>query len=279
VEGSQLASVIRERSSELLASWLVRFERSPLRFRRATKAAAHAAQVANLLEALVVAASDGSAGLQPGSGGTREIERAAAFVGAQFSSEGATGFDVAAMLLELRDATLGIASAADAPHLARMFDWLAAIALDSFAAAGLQSLRERVGEQLEVGTPVVELFAKVPALLLVGAPTTAVFGNLLARAWMLAIGTGAPSLIIDGAGLAEAGERPFEAAYGELVIQAEGGAIHLLLSAVRRPLRDRLAAQAAAHHVSCHHFERLDGAVAAALERAGYHVARRGPAI
>ena len=45
----QLASVLRERSSEILAGWIVRFERSPLRFRRATKAANHAAQVANLL--------------------------------------------------------------------------------------------------------------------------------------------------------------------------------------------------------------------------------------
>jgi hypothetical protein len=97
--------VIRERSSEILASWIIRFERSPLRFRRATKAATHTAQVANLVEALVVAAAAGE--LRPGSDGTRELERSAAFLGAQFSSEGATGFDIAALLLELRDVVAG----------------------------------------------------------------------------------------------------------------------------------------------------------------------------
>src|SRR5436190_2646299 len=151
-----LADIIRERSSEILASWIVRFERSPLRFRRATKAANHAAQVANLVEALVEAAGGGAHELRPGSDATRELERASAFLGGQFASEGATGFDVAALLLELRDVIAGITDAEDAPALTRLFEWLTAIALDSFAASGLQSLRERVAEQLEVGTPVVE---------------------------------------------------------------------------------------------------------------------------
>ena len=48
--GPKLADLVRERASEILASWIVRFERSPLRFRRATKAATHTAQVANLVE-------------------------------------------------------------------------------------------------------------------------------------------------------------------------------------------------------------------------------------
>ena len=100
-EGPKLADVLRERSSEILASWIVRFERSPLRFRRATKAATYTAQVANLVEALIVATS--SAVLTPGSDATRELERNAAFLGAQFASEGTTGFDIAALLLELRD--------------------------------------------------------------------------------------------------------------------------------------------------------------------------------
>src|SRR5262245_59549142 len=158
---AHLAALIRERSSEILASWIVRYERSPLRFRRATKAATHTAQVANLVETLVVAASGGAADLQPGSDATRELERAAAFLGAQFAAEGATGFDVAALLLELRDVVAGIATPDDATALTRLFEWLTAIALDSFAASGLQSLRERVAEQLELGTPVVELLPKV----------------------------------------------------------------------------------------------------------------------
>ena len=90
-ERPKLASVIRERSSEILASWIVRFERSPLRFRRATKAADHAAQVASLVESLALAAAGGARELQPGADATRELERASAFLGARFASEGATG--------------------------------------------------------------------------------------------------------------------------------------------------------------------------------------------
>src|SRR3954464_12407974 len=157
-----LAAVIRERSSEILAAWIVQFERSLLRFRRATKAATHTAQVANLVEALSVAVSGGSAELRPGAHATRELERSAAFLGAQFASEGATGFDVAALLLELRNVVANVARAEHGAALTRMFEWLTVVALDGFATAGLQSLRERVSDQLEVGTPVVELMPKVP---------------------------------------------------------------------------------------------------------------------
>lgn len=271
----QLDAVIRERSSEILASWIVRFERSPLRFRRATKAANHAAQVANLVEALAEAAGGGAHDLQPGGGATRELERASAFLGGQFASEGATGFDVAALLFELRDVIAGITDAADASALTRLFEWLTAIALDSFAAAGLQSLRERIAEQLEMGTPVVEILPKVPGVMLVGAPSAPVLDNVLSRAWMLAVGTGAPCLIIDCAGLAEAGERGFDAGFREMLRQAEGSAIQILLSSARRQLRDRAAGLAAERGVPCQTFDRLDSAITHALERAGYLLMRR----
>ncbi len=268
-----LSDLIRERSSEILAGWIVRFERSPLRFRRATKAATHTAQVANLVEALGVAASSE---MHPGSGATRELERNAAFMGAQFASEGATGFDIAALMLELRDVVAGMASPEEAVALTRLFEWLSVVALDAFAASGLQSLRERVAEQLENGTPVVELLPKVPACLLVGAPSASVIDNLLSRAWMLAIGTGAPCLIIDCGGLAEAGEKNFESGYREFLEQAEGSAIQVLLSSARRHLRDRAAGLAGERGLAFQHFDRLDSAVAHASERAGYHLMRRG---
>src|SRR5262249_47507648 len=161
-------------------SWIVRFERSPLRFRRATKAATHTAQVASIVEALTVAAGAGADELRPGSNPTRELERSAAFLGAQFASEGATGYDVAALLLELRDVVAGLTRANDAAALTRLFEWLTVVALDGFAAAGLQSLRERVADQLENGTPVIELLPKIPAIFLVGAPSVHTMDSLLA---------------------------------------------------------------------------------------------------
>ncbi|MGE0870751.1 MAG: hypothetical protein AB7P03_19450 [Kofleriaceae bacterium] len=272
-DGSGLAAVIRERSGEILAAWIVRFERSALRFRRASKAAAHTAQVANLVEALGVAAASGE--LKPGTDATRELERSAAFLGAQFSSEGATGFDIAALLLELRDVLEAMAPHEQGPSLSRLFEWLTVVALDTFAASGLQSLRERVNDQLEVGTPVVELLPKVPAVLLVGAPTAHVIGGLLARAWMLAISTGAPCLIIDCGGLAETAETAFENGYAGLLEQAGRSPVQLLVSNARRPLRERIVSTTGERGVSLQLFDRLDSAVSHALERAGQLLMRR----
>jgi len=270
-----LAAVLRERSSEILASWIVQFERSLLRFRRATKAATHTAQVANLVEALSVAVSGGSHELVPGGNATRELERSAAFLGAQFASEGATGFDIAALLLELRDVVAVLADAEDAAALSRLFEWLTTVALDAFAASGLQSLRERQADQLEAGTPVIEVLPKVPAVLLVGAPSTSTIDSLLSRAWMLAVGTGAPCLIIDCGGLAELGEKNFDGGYRKFLEQAEGSALQVVLATARRPLRERAAAATTQRGMSFQHFDRFDSAVAHALERAGYHVMRR----
>jgi hypothetical protein len=275
-DGAQLAAVLRERSSEILAAWIVRFERSSLRFRRATKAATHTAQVASLVEALTEASHGGASALRPGSDATRELERSCAFLGAQFASEGATGFDVAALLLELREVVGGMTAPADAATLTHLFEWLTVIALDGFAASGLQSLREQTAEQLDSGTPIVELLPKVPAVLLVAAPSVSVIDNLLARAWMLAVGTGAPCLIIDCGGLAEGGERNFERGYRGFLDQAEGTAIQVLLSSARRPLRELAAQLSVDAGLSFQHFDRLDSAVAHALERAGHLLMRRG---
>src|SRR5207248_1951516 len=115
-----------------------------------------------------------------------------------------------------------------AAALTRVFEWLTVVALDAFAAAGIQSLREQTSEQLESGTPVVELLPKVPAVLLVGAPSASVIDGLLSRAWMLAVGTGAPCLVIDCGGLSEAGERNFERGFRGFVAQAEGSALQVL---------------------------------------------------
>lgn len=273
-EDQGLAAVIRERSSEILASWIVRFERSPLRFRRASKAAMHTSQVANLVEALIEAAVGGN-DLKPGTDATRELERSAAFLGAQFSSEGATGFDIAALLLELRDVIASMVSADDAAKMTRLFEWLTVVALDTFAASGLQSLRERVSDQLELGTPVVELLPKVPAVFLVGSPNAGVIDGLLSRAWMLAVGTGAPCLIVDTSGLAESSEHAFDVGYKGFLDQAEGSALQVLMSNARRPLRERSAAATAAVGLAFQHFDRLDSAVAHSLERAGHLLMRR----
>lgn len=267
--------MLRERTSEILAAWIVRFERSPWRFRRAAKAASHTAQVASLLEALTEAAAGGVDALQPGSDLTRELERSTAFLGAQFASDGATGFDVAALLLELRDVVAGMTSPDVIPALTQLFEWLTVVALDGFAASGLQSLREQSADQLEAGTPVCELLPKVPAVLLVGAPSVSAVENLLARAWMLAVGTGSRCLIIDCGGLADAGERFFERGYRAFVANAAGSAVELLLTNGSSPMNEFAASAAREAGLSFLSFERLDLAVVHSLERTGRVVAPR----
>src|SRR6185295_7063283 len=172
------------------------------------------------------------------------------------------GFDIAALMLELREVVAGMAPPDEVAPMIRLFEWLTVVALDSFAASGLQSLRERVAEQLELGTPVVELLPKVPACLLVGAPSAGVVDGLLSRAWMLAVGTGAPCLIIDCGGLVEAGEKDFEAGYKEFLEQAEGSAIQILLSSARRSMRERVMTVSGERGLAFQHFDRLDSAVA-----------------
>lgn len=274
-QGTRLPVLLREGSSEILAGWIVRFERSPLRFRRTSRAADHAAQVASLLEALTEAATGDPAAFRPGSDATRELERSAAFLGGRFASEGATGFDVAALLVELRDVVVGMTSTQDATALTRLFEWLVVVALDGFAASGMQSLREQVNEQVESGTPLCELLPKVPALLLVGAPTENSMGNLLARAWMLAVATSAPCLIIDCSGLAEVGEHAFKCAFGAFVTQTAGSTQQLVMSGASRSLLDVTAPLTQQARLAFQNFDRLDLAVAYALERAGYLLMRQ----
>src|SRR5262249_58153467 len=132
---------------------------------------------------------------------------------------GASGCEVAALRPGLREGVAAMAEGGDASAVTRLFEWLTTVALDAFASAGMQSLRERQAEQLESGTPVIEVLPRVPAVLVVGAPSTVTIDSLLARAWMLAVGTGAPCLIIDCAGLAEPGEKSFEAAYRAVLAQ------------------------------------------------------------
>jgi len=160
--------------------------------------------------------------------------------------------------------------------LTRLFEWLTVVALDGMAASGMQALREKVSEQLELGTPIVELMPKVPAVFLVASPSSNLIDDILARAWMLAIGTAAPCLILDAGGLAEGGERAFDAGFAGFLRQAEGSAVQVLLSRARRGLRERVEAATSAHGVAFQHFDRLDSAVVHALERAGHLLMRRG---
>jgi len=102
-----------------------------------------------------------------------------------------------------------------------------------------------------------------------------VLDNLLDRAWMLAVGTGSPCLIIDVSGLAESAEKAFEVGYKGFLEQAEGSALQVLMSRARRSLRESAAQATSQAGMAFQHFDRLDSAVAHAVERGGHLLMRR----
>src|SRR5262245_2850281 len=136
-----LAESLRHRGDAVLAAWTHRFERSQLRFQRSVEARNHAGLMVPMIEALAVAVTGGAAELRAGRPLVRELERACSFTGARMAGTGASGFDVAAALLSLRDATIEFAEADQAQALGELFEWLVVVALDAFATAGTQSQR------------------------------------------------------------------------------------------------------------------------------------------
>lgn len=192
-----LAESLRNRGDAVLASWTHRFERSQLRFQRAVEAKVHAGLMVPMIEALAVAVTGGAAELRAGRPLVRELERACSFTGARMATTGSSGFDVAAALISLRDATIEFAEADHAVALGELFEWLVVVALDAYASAGTQSVRERAAEQLEQGMPVVLITPEVPAVFLIGDPGSQVLDSVLARSLLLVVGSGARTLILD----------------------------------------------------------------------------------
>jgi hypothetical protein len=275
VTSTALDGALRDHASDLLESWSARFERSALRFRRDATATAYAQQAANLIEALTMAMSEGLEALRPGSDLTRELERACAFLGSQFSGTSSSGFDVAAFLLALRDAVLEYAGEHDAPRVREIFEWLGIVALDAFASGGLQSLRERTTEELEAGTPIVELLPKVPVVIFVGGPTAATMDALLSRGLMLSIGTSSACLLLDVTGLCESSLRQFPKTFAAFVAREVPASIELLLVGAPHSVcmlcREALGLQGR----KLTDVERIDAAITYALGRNGYAIVHR----
>jgi hypothetical protein len=270
-----LDRALRDHANDVLESWMVRFERSPTRLRRGLPAKSYAAQAANLIDALAVAASGGAGELRPGSTLTRELERACAFLGGQFASGSASGFDVAAFLLALRDAVEEFAAPAEAPLVRELFEWLSILALDAFAAAGIQSLHERTTEQLESGTPVVQLAPKVAAVLLVGDPTTSTVDSLLSRGLMLAIGISSVCMIVDVTGLSEHAMQLFPKTIAAFIEREHPPSIELIVVGATRSVADACQDTCTRLHRRLRTVERIDSAVEHVLDRNGYSIVRR----
>jgi hypothetical protein len=238
---AKIGDILREQQAELLKRWVDGYRTSPLRMPRAVDPQAVSRLISPIIECLADALGPASAvpgraasepgvasqlpasALVPGSTLAREVEKAAALVGALHASGDASGFDVAALFGALRDlfaaVPLGSGAWADDERasLVRFAEWLSAVALDSFAAARVQAERERWREQLEEGTPVVLLAPELPAAFLVGRPDGVLLDSVLSRLLLLVVRVGARAALIHAGGMADPARPEVLAALGRFL--------------------------------------------------------------
>jgi hypothetical protein len=201
----RVARYVREHEHEIAAAWRDAFERSPVRVPRPGVAEMVAPLLRSMLDGLALALATGPAAadaLVPGLPALRELEKNTGFAGATMAAADLSGFDVAALLLALRDVLTARVGAEHAPLLQRLFEWLSALALDAFATARVMTARERMRVELEQGTPVVLIAPRVPGVFLVGAPDRHTLDLVFDRAVVLVVTQDAPSIIVDASGLA-----------------------------------------------------------------------------
>jgi hypothetical protein len=285
-----LSHVLLDRTDEVLASWSHRFDRSALRVPRPVDPRQHAAMVSTMVVALGETVTRPTTGerkpavragtippqrLRPGGAEVRELEKAASLTGASLSASGASGFDVAALVFALRDAVLEFASSEWAQAIGDLFEWLAVIAVDAFAAAGAASAQERAAEHLEAGTPVVLVTPEAPAVLLLGAPAGDALDSIFGRALLMVVRVGAPTLILDVSGLSDPLAPSVIEAASRFFEHKRMGAVEIALSGANGPVAETWVAMGKKHGVTVTSLERFDAAVAHALERAGCQIVRR----
>jgi hypothetical protein len=214
-----IGQILREQEADLLRRWVEAYRQSPLRMPHPLDPAAVSRLVSPILECLADALGPSAAPRAPipvplesevpvsslvaGSTVAREVEKAAALVGALFAAGDATGFDVAALFYALRDLLGGISPPAERAALVCFAEWLSAVASDAFAAARVQAERERWREQLEDGTPVVMAAPELPVAFLVGRPDGVLLDSVLSRLLLMVVRVGARAAVLEAAGLAE----------------------------------------------------------------------------
>lgn len=222
-----IGQILREQQADLLRRWVEAYRLSPLRMPHPLDPAALSRLVSPILECLADALGPSPAkprlatasspaipvpvpnqfpasALVAGSTLVREVEKAAALVGALLAAGDATGFDVSALFYSLRDLLASTPLEPDErAALVRFAEWLSAVACDSFAAARVQAERERWREQLEDGTPVVLAAPELPVAFLVGRPDGVLLDSVLSRLLLLVVRVGARAAVVDAAGLAD----------------------------------------------------------------------------
>lgn len=271
----RLAAAMRAEPEELRRAWIEAYDRSPMRLPGAIRPVEVTATVDHLFRSLAEllgrSGEEAPLVLTPGSSELREIEQAAAFLGANLGSTRASGFDVAALLLSLRDVLCPLTSGQETEELGGFIEWLAVVATESFSTARARAVMERHREQLEEGTPVVHIVPELPAALLVGAPERAVIDAVLARLLLSVVRTGAGALIIDVSGLSDPVAPAILEPLGRFLDHRKvRGRTQILVVGLAPGMREAWKALG----FEMRFFDYFDGAVTQGLRATGYRLVR-----
>ncbi len=193
----------------MIANWVRVFERSPMRLPRLVDPTVLSASLEPIAEALQTLVAPDRLGIRPstlelapGAASLREVEKAVSFAAANLAVEEFTGFEIGALFFALRDVLSDGLSAEGAGVVQRYLEWLVVLAADSLATGREQAAIERWHNQLDEGTPLIQITSQLPAALFVCQPDQRVVASVFGRLLLTVVRTGAPSAILDLRGLA-----------------------------------------------------------------------------
>ena len=291
----KIGDILRAQQADMLIRWVEAYRASPLRMPRPVDPQMVARLVSPILECLADAlgpspiprragtehpagaAQSPASALVPGSTLAREVEKAAALVGALHATGDASGFDVAALFYALRDlfAALWSVDEQERAALVRFTEWLSAVACDSFAAARVQAERERWREQLEEGTPVVLAAPELPVAFLVGRPDGVLLDSVLSRLLLLVVRVGARAAVIDAAGMGDPARREVLEALGRFLAHRKiSGSVSLVAVGLADEPEQAWRELAERSRTDLTFEAYFDRALARALGAAGYRLVR-----
>ena len=271
---SACAEILSANPRQLVARWRDVYRASTLRIPGPCDEAGLSQLVASVLESMAEAGPIGE--LAPGEQRLRELEKSISFVGSVMAGLGGSGFDVAGLVVAIRDVCVEQCAEEEASALSSLFEWLLVLALDAFATAGVRGERERQREHVEKSTPVVLITPDIPAVFLFGAPDNLVLDGIFGRVLMTLVRVGARSLIIDVSGLEAPCAAPVMVALERFLAQPRvSKSVEVIAvglgehdSAAWRELASRAGTRLWVE-------ARFDGALTRALGRTDYRIVRR----
>lgn len=269
------SAALLDRRAAVIERWLTGYGRSLLRLPRSVDPRELHGIAETIADALGAALAE--PGCAPGASSLREVEKRVAFAGGSLGMSGASAFDVAAFFCALRDVLAeNAADAAERDALRGLCDWFCALACEGCATSRQDALRLRHRDSLERGTPVVMLTPELPAAFLVGEPDRSVLDSIFGRLLLAVVRVGARALVVDAAGLLNAGDPPVLDALGVFGQHRKvAGKVSIVLSGLPAAAEADWRGALAGEGTEIFAEERFEDAFERALAAAGLEIGKK----